>query len=159
MAYKLLLHISQCAYIWNCFLLALFQYYNRRIISLGQSSRPYKNTSTPYIASFSALPFPHRSMLTTKLSWAKHIIVPQYTTLSGGGGGWRGSVWGVKLHAVTKRHRKLFVWCIIVPMNWSMIVVCKSLNGKTCQYSNNISFKKTKKALVSQPVILKRVRH
>ena len=73
--------------------------YNRRIISLGQSSRPYKNTSTPYIASFSALPFPHRSMLTTKLSWAKPNIVPQYTTLSGGGG--RGRVGGRKT-AVSK---------------------------------------------------------
>ena len=43
--------------------------------------------STPYIASVSALPFPHQSMLTMKLSWAKPNIVPQYTTLSGGGEG------------------------------------------------------------------------
>ena len=61
--------------------------YNRRIISFGQSSRSYKNTPTRYIASVSALPFPHRSMLTRKLSWAKPNIVPQYTTLSGGGKG------------------------------------------------------------------------
>jgi hypothetical protein len=54
---------------------------------LGQSSRPYKNTPTLYIASVSALPSPHRSMLTTKLSWAKPNIGSQYTTLSGGGKG------------------------------------------------------------------------
>jgi hypothetical protein len=74
-------------YTKNVFANSQAKTYNHRIISLGQSSRPYKNTSTPYIASFSALPFPHRSMLTTKLSWAKPNIVPQYTTLSGGGEG------------------------------------------------------------------------
>jgi hypothetical protein len=97
--------------------------YNRQIISLGQSSRPYKNTPTPYIASVLALPFPHRSMLTTKLSWAKPNIVPQYTTLSGGG---KGEGVGVNF-PLTKRYPKLFVWCVIVPMNWSMTVVL------TCQ--------------------------
>jgi hypothetical protein len=47
-------------------------------------------------------------------------------------------------------HVKLFFTCII------SILVCKSLNGKTCQHSNNTFQKRQKELLVLQSYILKK---
>jgi hypothetical protein len=103
--------------------------YNRRIISLGQSSRPYKNTPTPYIASVSALPFPSPTDQCWQRNWVGRNLISVHNTQHWVVEG-SGRVWGVKL-PLAKRHRKLFVWGIIVPMNWSKIVPFK-LNTTVC---------------------------